>query len=166
MKQAFTLIELLVVVLIIGILAAVALPQYQKAVIKSRFIQLKVLAHAIANAQEVYYLANNDYATNFEDLDIQMPTPTNPNETGNVRTYAWGSCNILHTSEMDIECWNTQDKLGYSIYYNHSAAYPGRRMCWALNRDLTSHQNQLCKAETNNSTYGSGTAGAYSYIYQ
>ena len=80
--RAFTLIELLVVVLIIGILAAVTLPQYQKTVEKARYAQLLVLIRAAANAQEMYYLANGNYATKFEELDIQMPTTNTTNEGG------------------------------------------------------------------------------------
>ena len=57
-NQAFTLIELLVVVLIIGILAAVALPQYQKAVIKSRVGEVKTMFTAIHNGVELCLLAN------------------------------------------------------------------------------------------------------------
>jgi len=71
--KAFTLIELLVVVLIIGILAAVALPQYQKAIEKSRAMQGIALLKAVYEAQKVYHLANGSYATNFEDIGVDVP---------------------------------------------------------------------------------------------
>ncbi len=83
-KQAFTLIELLVVVLIIGILAAVALPQYQKAVAKSHLAESSTLLSSLAQAEKVYFLANGDYTDNFNDLDIEFniePGYTNWAET-------------------------------------------------------------------------------------
>ncbi len=69
---AFTLIELLVVVLIIGILAAVALPQYQAAVDKSRAAQVVSALKTIQEAEEVYFLANGSYTPDMTDLDVEV----------------------------------------------------------------------------------------------
>jgi prepilin-type N-terminal cleavage/methylation domain-containing protein len=70
----FTLIELLVVVLIIGILAAIALPQYQIAVLKSRFATVMSNAKSIKNAAEMYYLIHGEYPTDdIHLLDIDIP---------------------------------------------------------------------------------------------
>ena len=71
--KGFTLIELLVVVLIIGILSAVALPQYQKAVEKSRIMALMPNLRALKESLERYYLENGQYpADSVTDLDIDI----------------------------------------------------------------------------------------------
>lgn len=69
-KQGFTLIELLVVVLIIGILSAVALPQYQRMILKTRYVHVQSAADTLARSQQRYYLANGVYSENMEDLDV------------------------------------------------------------------------------------------------
>ena len=71
-KKAFTLIELLVVVLIIGILAAVALPQYQKAVFKSRWAEAFSNMKILGNAVELCELENGkaDGTLNHPCMDV------------------------------------------------------------------------------------------------
>ncbi len=68
----FTLIELLVVVLIIGILAAVAVPQYQKAVKKSKATDSITLLKAVFEATEVYALEHGDWPIDLDKLAVQI----------------------------------------------------------------------------------------------
>lgn len=69
-NKGFTLIELLVVVLIIGILAAMAMPQYFKAVERSRMSEAVTLLGNIAQSQQRKYLQINRYTADYRALDV------------------------------------------------------------------------------------------------
>ena len=70
----FTLIELLVVVLIIGILAAIAVPQYFKVVEKGRFSEATACFSVLKGAQERYRLKTNRYSNASTRLDVTCAT--------------------------------------------------------------------------------------------
>lgn len=72
-NKGFTLIELLVVVLIIGILASIALPQYMRAVEKARASEGVQLLETVAKGQIAHYLSTNTFAQNLDELDIEIP---------------------------------------------------------------------------------------------
>ena len=71
-KKGFTLLELLVVILIIGILAGIALPQYKRAKEKVEAAELLTNVKALHEAQHRYFLVNGTFAENFDDLDISF----------------------------------------------------------------------------------------------
>ncbi|WP_428048818.1 type IV pilin protein [Candidatus Avelusimicrobium caledoniensis] len=157
-KQAFTLIELLVVVLIVGILAAVALPQYQRAVTKSRLSTLKHLVASTNQAAEAYYMSTGDYPRTFDEMDIDFPTPISTNlepqdnswgaGSGYFRAqYTWGNCALFwspnHTNNF-TECTHTGAGIGYAKRFVNSNTARGLRTCSARNETAL----QVCLQET------------------
>lgn len=75
-RAGFTLIELLVVVLIVGILASIAIPQFFKVVEKSRVSEAMSLIGTIRSAQERYLASHGTYASQFTKLDISYNDTT------------------------------------------------------------------------------------------
>ncbi|WP_428897443.1 type II secretion system protein G [Parelusimicrobium proximum] len=135
-KKGFTLIELLVVVLIIAILAAVALPQYTKAVEKARASEAFLNIKALADAQERYYLANDTYTAALTNLDVTVSDNNN-------FTY---SCN----AERSCLSRRKNEKFHIEAFLNNIPSshitypYSGKKLCIAVNGD--DDGGKICQA--------------------
>ena len=145
--KAFTLIELLVVVLIIGILASVALPKYEMAVMRSRYSTLKANTKALYDAEKIYHMSNGVYTEDLEALSIDLAGCTlSSNKT--TCTYPWGKCKADVVNGR-VSCENTQTlKNGYAVYMGASPTSSVYGVnCWAFTSDKNNKYNKLCEKE-------------------
>ena len=148
----FTLIELLVVVLIIGILAAIALPKYQIAVEKARFMTVIPLVDGVKKAQELYYMTNGEYTIDLDALDISLPPPTQSRTC-----IANRGCRVIGDWVIEVTTsfvkgyyrkgsdWN-QPHGGYIISYDHAKTNPGRRACISFPNHGKGLTYKICQA--------------------
>lgn len=101
-SRGFTLIELLVVVVIIGILAAIAIPKFQSTKGKANAATLKSDLRNLATAEEAYFYENLVYTTSLPGLRVALSTGV---------TITWGTVNaagwaarITHPLAYPIQC--------------------------------------------------------------
>jgi len=154
--QAFTLIELLVVVLIIGILAAVALPQYKMAVDKTRLSRMITMVQSVVKAEESYYLANNEYTTDWDSLAVSF-TGTPVAGRGGAISVPGGWILDLNTNPKNIMAEDEKlPDIALSAFYAHGnenlpqAPTGGGISCYA--KSSNEHANKLCKNVTHKTT--------------
>ena len=144
--KGFTLIELLVVVLIIGILASIALPSYNRAVLKSRMMSSLIAARELLEAQRLFYLANGTYATDFSELDISYNC--SPDNTG-ITVYC-GSNNLVITFSNN-HFMVKHKASGYLGIWIDVYWATGRILCVAQEDDADT--NSICKSLSGTSEY-------------
>ena len=130
--KGFTLIELLVVVLIIGILAAIALPQYKMAVGKAKFSTIKSLTKSIQDSAQRYYLIHNTYVGARNNLDIDIPKDI--------------TCDIWTNTSDLVMCETNVFGVRTRYYVDRRSGRPYR--CLVYSTDTTDTANRLCQQET------------------
>ena len=163
-RAGYSLIETLVVVLIIGILTAVALPQYQRAVLKSRFAQAKVTTRRLADAEEIYYATYTTYTPNPDELDVSFPdmqsVQCRTNDEGGTicrAMFPWGYCEIVTHEEgrNDAQCNVVIKEELYLLYvlgFAHSQWRTSQAACVAYGKNSVPSEGdmtyQICHADT------------------
>jgi len=159
--NGFTLIELLVVVLIIGILAAVALPQYKVAVEKARATEAITILKTVKEAEERYYLANGGYSTSFDELDIVVPGTVANARCINLTGNNWKIC--VQSTGLYTYAQNKLNTNTLVFLHEHiNDPQVNSRVCHAKQNDNVA--NQVCKSlggknpyNTTNCTIGACT---------
>ena len=144
-NKGFTLIEILVAVLIIGILAAIAVPKYQEAVAKSQYLRLKLYGKKIGDIVTFYNLSTGNLPLTSDELDITIPEIKKETLTTNKKLaieFTNGEVCTIRFGSQYVSCFSKDSSIGYYYSFKNSKNY----LCDARKTDKI--YNKLCQQET------------------
>jgi prepilin-type N-terminal cleavage/methylation domain-containing protein len=139
-RKGFTLIELLVAVLIIGILAAISLPQYQRSIEKAKASEAISNMKTLKEAQDRYFLVNGTYAVNINNLDIEIPgIDSDANTRKATQSFTYG---VKSTPLHQIAVANRLTNV-LADRYDLMIGTTGEMLCWY--HGTGSRSEEVCK---------------------
>ena len=101
-RRGFTLIELLIVVVIIGVLAAIAVPKFQNTKGKANAASLRADLRNLVTAEEAYFYDNSAYTTDITALNIRITSGVTIS-FGTASAGGW-SARVTHPLAWPIQC--------------------------------------------------------------
>lgn len=106
--KGFTLIELLVVIVIVGILSAVAIPQFLNQVRRSRTAEAQAALTAVGRASEVYRLDFSQYPNHYTTIQYGCPTDYCGSRQDKYMNDPWSAPNYQTPVASDISSTSPQ----------------------------------------------------------
>ena len=172
-NKGFSLLELLVVILIIGVLAAIALPQYQLAVDKATFASYQSTAVSLRDAYNDYVLIHDEGTKDFKDLSFSLPGDfevSSPVPEFNCMTNATIFCCLSNSGSAHaaaIMCGKKDLSFMYAENFLNHNNEPSKRSAKCKAAKDNNRAHRLCRSigretsSTNNAWTPKGVVGNY-----